>query len=733
MNNSFLGDYFAFEWKLPDPTCIVSLTMPVVNLLLLTDTMAIDNTNVYFLEIDRIQFEVFEKINEIASLSKTSLDQSESIDERRASLAQIANSFISKIPGLLDVIEVQIRQENPKLIEKSFIQEKVELYREKVSYLKLKLKESQLIAYSLESELTHKKRLEEYVKEEEDSSDMREELLAGRSQVQATDSEKPINEQILSQNKNITSTLKLTKQLMTMSVMQTELNIDGLDQQSKDLNKLNDKLVDLQGVLMKSKEIVKFIEKQDKRDRRRIYFSIGFLLVCCAWVLWRRVLKMPVKILIWSLLKFFGAVNWVVYKYPSDTLGIQVTANENLEITTLSSSYVNSFETDFTTLIDDIEEQESQFTILPIFDEVGEEMQFSILPIDVEVEEEMRFSILPIDVATDIELTESVLESIETLEASELENIEPLEEIKEYEETETEAQEFQPNELGEQVEDAQVDDENPVESDTVTDDSSVEDERMEESVEKDKDVPMEFAESPEAVESPNYEPEFEKKEQAEENASVNENKEALHIEYPVDISEEEDRQSEFTEETGVSEEDVEKLQDIEATGIESQINDEAVEEAISDGPNGEYVEEVVEEPLELVSEPTETVDDPIEIESEEPFLQEEEPFLQEEEPILQEEESILQEEEPILHEQEPILKREPHISKKEYSIEESGAPSMQELIEERKDEITKASQSGTYNSMLDELLDQEMGSHSEYIQNVRENQSAHTWDAKDTI
>lgn len=286
--------------------------------------MATKTINTYFLDIDRLQFGVFEKIDEIVNFAKPSSEQSESLDERRSDLSKSANGLIRNIAGLLKVIEVQIRQENDANVSHDFLKEKLELYKDKVDYLKLKLKESQLVAFSLENEYTHKQRIEEYVKEEkEDENDIRDQLFAGKSQGLPNDNEHPVDEQILTQNKNITSTLKLTKQLMTMSVMQTELNIDNLDQQSRDLNTLNDKLVDLESVLVKSRQIVKFIEKQDKNDKRRIYLSIGFLLLCCAWVLWRRVLKLPVKILLWTLMKFFGVFSWITSKHPADDLILQ--------------------------------------------------------------------------------------------------------------------------------------------------------------------------------------------------------------------------------------------------------------------------------------------------------------------------------------------------------------------------------------------------------------------------
>lgn len=266
----------------------------------------------YFQEIDQLQFEVFDIIDEILDLKNVSISESESLESRRTTLCRSANKQINKIPDLLKVIETQIRQVGPDEAAMNLLQEKRALYEAKVRHLKLKLKDTQLAAHKMENELIHTQRIEKYATEES-TLGTRDDLFAGRTRTQASD-DRPVEDQVLTQNKNITSSLKLTKQLMTMSVMQTELNIDTVDQQSKDLTNLNDKLIDLGSVLTKSRQIVKFIEKQDKHDKRRIYASLGFLLLVSAWVIWRRVLKLPVKIMLWTLMKVFGVVSWVSSK-----------------------------------------------------------------------------------------------------------------------------------------------------------------------------------------------------------------------------------------------------------------------------------------------------------------------------------------------------------------------------------------------------------------------------------
>ena len=115
--------------------------------------------------------------------------------------------------------------------------------------------------------------------------------------------EASINQQIVSQNKQITKSLQASRQLLSAGILQSELNIDNIDQQTKDLYKLNEGFIQFNDLLNRSKKIVKFIEKQDKADRQRIYLSMGFFILCCSWVVYRRILRRPLKIFLWSFFK----------------------------------------------------------------------------------------------------------------------------------------------------------------------------------------------------------------------------------------------------------------------------------------------------------------------------------------------------------------------------------------------------------------------------------------------
>ncbi|KAI5959221.1 SEC20 [Candida theae] len=138
----------------------------------------------------------------------------------------------------------------------------------------------------------------------------RDQLFSNRSSRKTA--EASIAQQINQHNTKITSSLQKSRDLLSTSILQSELNIDAIDQQTKDLTKLNESFIQFGDLLNKSRGIIKFIEKQDKSDRQRIYLSMGFFILCCVWVLYRRVLRRPLKILFWSLFKIFNIFNWIL-------------------------------------------------------------------------------------------------------------------------------------------------------------------------------------------------------------------------------------------------------------------------------------------------------------------------------------------------------------------------------------------------------------------------------------
>lgn len=306
----------------------------------------------YFNHIDQLQYTTFSKIRQIIDIPS-----GESINDTRKELSKEASVLLNEIRNNLKIIEIKLQGNHLKLTKTKY-----QAYQQKFLGLKAKLRESQMKSSENEDELVHRKRVDKYVKSvleklerNKSSKDLREDLFAGRSENdQKAGNDNTVKDQILIHNKSITNSLQLTRQLMSTSVMQTELNIDSIDQQSKDLSQLNNKLLDLNVVLKRSRQIVRFIEKQDKKDKQRIYLSIGFLLLCCAWVIWRRILKLPVKIMLWGFFKVFGIVNWFSVKTSGNQkIEVYASVREALEVTPISMNFDNEFIQDIGTEKDD--------------------------------------------------------------------------------------------------------------------------------------------------------------------------------------------------------------------------------------------------------------------------------------------------------------------------------------------------------------------------------------------
>lgn len=308
--------------------------------------MLVGHLNSYLGELDTLQYEAFGVLDDIIAISKPDTPASDSIETTRSRLVKSCTKIIIKYQQLLTILEINTKQAPG--IHRKPAETITELYRDKLARIKHQLQQTQLTSYRLEQEFIHKQRLDKFgnVPERQQTfAEMKQQLFEGKSEEKQLQ-KKNVDQQILEHNKSITASLQNTRQLMTTSILQTELNIDSLDQQTKDLTTYDSLIVDFGETLKKSKNIVRFIEKQDRLDKRRIYISIGFLLACCAWVLWRRVLKLPVKLLLWSLLKIFRIFSWMIPTNPrveiksvDDLQGSKVGQSE-YEMETMASTVI---------------------------------------------------------------------------------------------------------------------------------------------------------------------------------------------------------------------------------------------------------------------------------------------------------------------------------------------------------------------------------------------------------
>ena len=261
-------------------------------------------STVYYKKLDKLQFQIYDLFSSLLQLSET---EDESV--YKASF----DDTVQEIDLLLIAFKDLLRLLRPK--DKS---NKFDTYELKFHSLKHKLRELQVFINDQQQDKLHEYRIKHFHLQDLpvdtiNNEFARDQLFADRSTKKTKkETEASINQQIVSQNKQITKSLQASRQLLSAGILQSELNIDNIDQQTKDLYKLNEGFIQFNDLLNRSKKIVKFIEKQDKADRQRIYLSMGFFILCCSWVVYRRILRRPLKIFLWSFFKIFNIFNWLL-------------------------------------------------------------------------------------------------------------------------------------------------------------------------------------------------------------------------------------------------------------------------------------------------------------------------------------------------------------------------------------------------------------------------------------
>lgn len=114
--------------------------------------------------------------------------------------------------------------------------------------------------------------------------------------------------QLLSKTKQLTNNLIKSNGYLQSSILQSDLNLDDLKQQTSLLNKVNENYSQLEVVFTKTNQLVKTLNNASNKEKRDVYISIGVLCLAIAWVFWRRILKIPTKLLLWLMFKFFKGI-----------------------------------------------------------------------------------------------------------------------------------------------------------------------------------------------------------------------------------------------------------------------------------------------------------------------------------------------------------------------------------------------------------------------------------------
>lgn len=210
---------------------------------------------------------------------------------------------------LADLIQTKLRD-----LDSEFARYKAKCPRDTASQITLESYTEQIANLRVlyrKAQVTSAKNVEKSLLKE------RQMLFEGRKEVKEEASEKTV----LNKSRDITQSLKRVHQLASQNVLRGEMHLESLDQSSRDMQMLQQKYTTFDVLLAGSKKLVRHLEQADKQDRILMMASMGFLALVVAWILYRRVLKLPLMIISWPLLKIFGIVRGSGPKIPKQSSG----------------------------------------------------------------------------------------------------------------------------------------------------------------------------------------------------------------------------------------------------------------------------------------------------------------------------------------------------------------------------------------------------------------------------
>lgn len=115
-------------------------------------------------------------------------------------------------------------------------------------------------------------------------------------------------DQLLNKTQQLTNNLIKSNTFLQSSILQSDLNLDDLKQQTHSLTQVQDKYSQFEVIFNKTNNLVKSLEKASNQEKRDVYISLGFLCIAISWVIWRRIFKGPTKLFFWILFKFFKGI-----------------------------------------------------------------------------------------------------------------------------------------------------------------------------------------------------------------------------------------------------------------------------------------------------------------------------------------------------------------------------------------------------------------------------------------
>lgn len=134
-------------------------------------------------------------------------------------------------------------------------------------------------------------------------------------------------ESLLNTNTQLTDKLQNVSTLMKSTILASELNMAELDSSNSTLVHLGEKYGVFGDMLKRTNALVTQINKSSKRDRVMIYRAIYFFIAVSMWIIWRRLLRKPIKLILWIVLSSIKLIIWGTSKAkPQDPIVSEVSS-----------------------------------------------------------------------------------------------------------------------------------------------------------------------------------------------------------------------------------------------------------------------------------------------------------------------------------------------------------------------------------------------------------------------
>jgi len=112
---------------------------------------------------------------------------------------------------------------------------------------------------------------------------------------------------VLTAANDVTIALKRTHALLEQELQKSTLSLETLDHSSKTLQQLEHKYGAFDVLLRGSKKLIVELEQADKWDRWMIYGGLLVFGMTCLWIIYKRILRGPLGLVIWGAGKIFGS------------------------------------------------------------------------------------------------------------------------------------------------------------------------------------------------------------------------------------------------------------------------------------------------------------------------------------------------------------------------------------------------------------------------------------------